>query len=160
MAAKDSVHIRALIDASLATEVEPGSLVSEWPGALKAIPMKGARFLAIGTRLLAVSPAGDCELLELEDGEMPVWSAVGPHLIAGIGGPPESGSVLRRDRLSRWWPGTYLLYQQGIEYFRPGEEPHWLGHLIDGNQQPPRIGPLPAYRDEATDELVPVLRIR
>lgn len=64
---------------------------------------------------------------------------------------PQSGSRVP-PRTNRWWPGTYLLYHRGIEYFRPNEEPAWLGE-----SQTLRVGPLPAYRDEATDEVVPVL---
>ena len=59
-------------------------------------------------------------------------------------------------RSNVWWAGTYLLYQRGIEYFRPGEEPAWLEHELSG---PLRVGPLGAYEDSATGEVVPVLRV-
>lgn len=81
--------------------------------------------------------------------------------------PPVSGTVLSHPigttpqgqavmRTNRWWPGTYLLYQRGIECWRPEEEPTWLQSAIDGFG-PGGVGPLAAYLDEATDELVPVL---
>ena len=72
-------------------------------------------------------------------------------------GAPTSGSQLRGDRTNRWWPGTYLLYQRGIEYFRPTETPEWLEAAVLSSGL--RIGDLPAYRDEATGELVPVLGV-
>lgn len=161
------IHVQALLDASLAVEVPYAALGSDWPGAIEAVPMEGACFLALSgsevrTRLLAVAPNGDCELLESDPVE-PRWSAVGPHVLASDAGcPPASGSVLRRDRLSHWWPGTYLLYQRGIEYFRPGEEPPWLEAKVRacGTEIGDSLRALPAYRDEATDELVPVLRVR
>lgn len=56
-----------------------------------------------------------------------------------------------------WFPGTYLLYQRGIEYFRPGEEPAWLAGACATSDL--AIGGLEAYWDEATDEPVPVLRV-
>jgi len=85
-------------------------------------------------------------------------SGLGPGL-AYPTHPPESGTRLAGPRLSQWWPGTYLLYQRGIEYFRPGEEPDWLARPGSPPALRHRVGMLPAYRDEATDELVPVLRV-
>lgn len=55
-------------------------------------------------------------------------------------------------RSNVWHPGTYLLYQRGIEYFRPLEEPSWLHASLHH-----RVGGLLAYEDEVTGEIVPVL---
>jgi hypothetical protein len=82
-----------------------------------------------------------------------------PPFIAAldVAGAPTSGTRLPVDRASRWWPGTYLLYQRGIEYFRPTEAPEWLAEAV--NASGVRVGGLPTYLDEATEELVPVLGV-
>jgi hypothetical protein len=75
---------------------------------------------------------------------------------------PPSGTVLSRPRedgsyrANEWHPGTYLLYQRGTEYYRPGEEPPWLEVELRSSLS---VGDLPAYEDEATHEIVPVLRV-
>lgn len=58
-------------------------------------------------------------------------------------------------RANAWFAGVYLLYQRGIEYFRPNEHPAWLIAEVQASGM--MVGPLPCYRDEATGELVPVL---
>lgn len=69
-------------------------------------------------------------------------------------GPPDGS---RLSGLNAWRPGTYLLYVRGVEWFRPGREPPWLeGELARSGL---RVGPLPAYTDDATGEVVPALRV-
>lgn len=84
-----------------------------------------------------------------------VLIVAGPPPVSGtrLSDPLRSGAL----RANVWYPGTYLLYQRGIEYFQPAEEPRWLDPAIKDCED--RLGPLSCYRDEATQELVPVLVI-